>query len=59
MMVSTLVTVVIVILIVGLAVYLIDQKIPIAQPFKTAIYVVIVIGLLVWGLYLAGGGRVY
>jgi uncharacterized membrane protein len=47
-MISTLITVVIVLVILGLAVYLIETYIPMPQPFRLVIRVVIVIGLLLW-----------
>ena len=47
-MISTLITVVIVLVILGLAVYLIETYVPMPQPFRLMIRVVIVIGLLLW-----------
>jgi len=47
-MISTLITVVIVLVILGLAVYLIETYVPMPQPFRLVIRVVIVIGLLLW-----------
>jgi hypothetical protein len=53
-MLTTLVTVVIVLVILGVAVYLIETYLPMARPFKIVIRAVIVIGLLLWLLALAG-----
>jgi hypothetical protein len=47
-MISTLITVVIVLVILGLAEYLIETYVPMPQPFRLVIRVVIVIGLLLW-----------
>jgi len=47
-MISTLITVVIVLVILGLAVYLIETYVPMPAPFRLVIRVVIVIGLLLW-----------
>jgi len=47
-MISTLISVVIVLVILGLAVYLIETYIPMPNPFRVVIRVVIVIGLLLW-----------
>jgi len=47
-MISTLLSVVIVLVILGLVVYLIETYVPMPQPFRLVIRVVIVIGLLLW-----------
>jgi hypothetical protein len=47
-MISTLITVVIVLVILGLALYLIETYVPMAPPFRLTIRVVVVIGLLLW-----------
>ena len=47
-MISTLLSVVIVLVILGLVVYLIENYVPMPQPFRLVIRVVIVIGLLLW-----------
>jgi hypothetical protein len=53
-MLTTLVSVVIVLVILGVALYLIETYLPMARPFKIVIRAVIVIGLLLWLLQLAG-----
>jgi hypothetical protein len=53
-MLTTLVTVVIVLVILGVALYLIETYLPMARPFKIVIRAVVVIGLLLWLLQLAG-----
>ena len=47
-MISTLLSVVIVLVVLGLVVYLIETYVPMPQPFRLVIRVVIVIGLLIW-----------
>jgi hypothetical protein len=47
-MVSTLISVVIVLVILGMIVYLLETYVPMAPPFRLAIRVVIVVGLLLW-----------
>ena len=54
MEIATLISVVIVLVILGVVVYLVETYIPMAAPFKIAIRVVVVIGLLLWLLKLAG-----
>ena len=53
-MLTTLVSVVIVLVILGVALYLIETYLPMARPFKIVIRAVVVIGLLLWLLQLAG-----
>jgi len=53
-MLTTLVTVVIVLVILGVALYLIETYLPMARPFRIVIRAVVVIGLLLWLLALAG-----
>jgi hypothetical protein len=53
-MLTTLVSVVIVLVILGVAVYLIETYLPMPRPFKIVIRAVVVIGLLLWLLALAG-----
>jgi len=53
-MLTTLVTVVIVLVILGVALYLIETYLPMARPFRIVIRAVVVIGLLLWLLQLAG-----
>ena len=47
-MISTLISVVIVLLILGFVVYLLETYVPMPQPFRITIRVVIVIGFLLW-----------
>jgi hypothetical protein len=51
---GTLVTIIIVLVILGLVMYLVDTYVPMAQPIKTVLYVVVVLALCVWLLNLFG-----
>lgn len=51
---TTIVTVVIVLAVLGVVVYLLEAYVPMAPPFKVAIRAVVVIGILLWLLRLAG-----
>jgi hypothetical protein len=51
--VETLLTVVLVLVILGVALYCVERFIPMAEPFKIAIRAVVVIGFLLWLLQLA------
>jgi len=48
MMISTLISIVVVLALLGVAIYLLEHYVPMAQPFRIAIRVVVVIGLLLW-----------
>ena len=57
MEIATLISVVIVLVILGVAVYLIETYVPMAAPFKVIIRVVVILGFLLWLLRLVGGWR--
>ena len=48
MMISTLISIVVVLALLGVAVYLLEHYVPMPSPFRIAIRVVVVIGLLLW-----------
>ena len=57
-------TIVFTLAMVGLIVYLITTYIPMAEPFKNVIYVVCVVGLILWLMQITGfqsgrSGKVY
>jgi hypothetical protein len=54
MALSGLVTLIIVLVIVGLALYLVETYIPMAPPIKTVLRVIVVLVLVVWLLGLIG-----
>jgi hypothetical protein len=56
--ITTLITVVVVVVILGLIVYLVETYLPMPAPFKLIIRAVVIIGLLLWILRLAGLWRV-
>lgn len=51
---STLITVVVVLLIVGVALWLINTYIPMAAPIKTILNVVVILFIIVWILSIFG-----
>lgn len=51
---STLITAILVIALLGFVVYLITTYIPMPQPFRQVIIVVLVIGIVIWLLSLLG-----
>lgn len=53
-MLSTLITIIVVLVIIGLVLYLIESYIPMSPPIKTAIRVVVVLCLCLWLLSLLG-----
>jgi hypothetical protein len=52
-MISTVISVVVVLGILGLLVYLLETYVPMPQPFRIVIRAVVVIGLLLWLAQLA------
>jgi hypothetical protein len=54
MTLSALISVVIVLVILGLALYLIENYIPLSPPFKVVIRVVIILAVVLWLLSAAG-----
>jgi membrane-bound ClpP family serine protease len=55
-MIAPLLSLVIALTLIGAALYLIEQFVPMAQPFRIAIRVVVVLGFLLWLLRFAQGG---
>ena len=51
---STLITVVIVLVILAFVIYLVETYVPMPPPFRIVLRAVVVIGLLLWLLRLAG-----
>ncbi len=52
--ISSLVTIIIVLVVVGLCLYLIENFVPLSPPIKTVIRVVVVLFLVLWLLQLIG-----
>lgn len=50
----SILTLIIVLIIIGVAWYLIETYIPIARPIKTVIYVIVILFLALWLLSLVG-----
>lgn len=53
-MLSTLITVIVVLIVVGVALYLIETYIPMSQPIKTVIRVLVVLFIALWLLSVFG-----
>ena len=54
MSLATLITVVVVLLILGVLVYFAETQLPLSPPFRTALRIVVVLGLLIWLLNFFG-----
>lgn len=54
MALSTLLTIVVVLILLGVALWLVETYIPMAQPFRVVIRVVVVLCLIVWLLSVFG-----
>ena len=57
-MLSTLISVVIVLVVLGVALYLLERYVPMPTPFRIVIRAVVVIGLLLWLARLADLWRI-